>query len=143
MNKTELQPAQLSDATGIGADSGATIDPDPQTKTRRSRDDTWIVLALLGVLLIMLAVLASFAWTYPWLSDHLASKDREYLGAVQRVTYVGSFTVDTQIDTERQTFLLQGSVFLHRADKLEWRNRLFDAQACVVGTDVCHVLRSH
>ena len=135
MNKTELQPAQVSDA--------ATLDPDAHSRTPRSRDDTWIVMTLLGVLLIMLAVLASFAWTYPWLSDHLASKEREYLGTVQRVTYVGSFTVDTQIDTERQTFLLQGSAFIHRGDKLEWRSRLFDAQACVVGTEVCHVLRSH
>ena len=75
MNKTELQPAQVSDA--------ATLAPDAHSRTPRSRDDTWIVMTLLGVLLIMLAVLASFAWTYPWLSDHLASKDREYLGAVQ------------------------------------------------------------
>ena len=135
MNKTELQPAQVSDA--------ATLDADAHSRTPRSRDDTWIVMTLLGVLLILLAALASFPWTYLWLSERWASKEREYLGTVQRVTYVDSFTVDTQIDTERQTFLLQGSVFLHRADKLEWRNRLFDAQACVVGTDVCHVLRSH
>jgi hypothetical protein len=68
--------------------------------------------------------------------------EREYLGVLQKITYVGSFGVDTQIETESQTLLLRGSADLNKGARLERREGLFDIQVCVVGTDSCWGLRN-
>lgn len=68
--------------------------------------------------------------------------EREYLGVLQKITYVGSFGVDTQIETESQTLLLRGSADLNKGARLERREGLFDIQVCVVGTESCWGLRN-
>ena len=130
-----------SESNETAAQAGAEPQTTPQTTTPRPRDDSWILLTVLGVVLILLAALVTLPWTYEWISKQWPPKEREYLGVVQRVSYVGSFGVDTQIDTEAQTVLLEGTVFIHRGSRMERRERQCDTKICVVGTDVCHVMR--
>lgn len=68
--------------------------------------------------------------------------EREYLGVLQKITYVGSFGVDTQIETESQTLLLRGSADLDKGARLERREGLFNVQVYVVGMYSCWDLRN-
>jgi hypothetical protein len=67
----------------------------------------------------------------------------EYLGTVQRITYVGGLGQHTQIDTETQTFLLRGAVQINKGIRLELRRGIFDAEVCEVGTQSCRDLISN
>ena len=141
MNQSKSESESKNPAAHEGAEQQTAPQTTLQTTTPRPRDDSWILLTVLGVVLILLAALVTLPWTYEWISKQWPPKEREYLGVVQRVSYVGSFGVDTQIDTEAQTVLLEGTVFIHRGSRMERRERQFDTQICVVGTDVCHVMR--
>ena len=107
------------------------------------RDDTRLVVVLFSIMVVLLLGIAASPWLLEWANDRWAPKTRQYLGAAQRVRYSGSWRVNTEVQTESHTFLLNGAVLIAKGVGLERRARLLDADdVCVVGSDVCHGLRS-
>jgi hypothetical protein len=65
---------------------------------------------------------------------------REYLGTVQRISYIGGLGIHTQIDTETRTVLLRGAVLTQRGARLELRRLAWGPEVCNLDRVDCHAL---
>ena len=65
---------------------------------------------------------------------------REYLGTVQRISYVGGLRIHTQIDTETRTVLLHGAVLTQRGARLELRRLAWGPEVCDLDRLACYAL---
>ena len=114
-------------------------DPQPPEAKPASWAGLWFLLTLMAAML-------SFIF-YPQIARLLGGIGQpvagEYLGAVQRITYVGGLGHHTQIDTETRTFLLSGAVQINKGTRLELRRGIFDKEVCEVGTQSCRDLISN
>jgi hypothetical protein len=127
-NETDLETDELN-----GEDT-----PEPK--------DTGYSLAPLFIFCLMGLMLLSFLML-PWADGVInsigISEKRDYLGTVQKITYVGNFGPDTQIDTESRTLLLRGPVVIEKGVPLEQRVGNFYSDVCLVKTDQCwHLMGS-
>jgi len=60
------------------------------------------------------------------------------MGIVQSIQFVGRLGgLDTQIDTDQRTLLVEGAAALPKGTSLEWRRSELYGDLCVVGTDRC------
>ena len=106
----------------------------------KAGDNFGEMLLVFGVLSLMLLALLFLPWTMRVVNSLLAPAEKEYLGTVQKITYVGGLGNDTQIDTETRTFLLRGPVIINKGARLELRKGAFDSQVCDLVTGVCRAL---
>ena len=99
-----------------------------------------LIFCLMGLMLLSFLLLP---WAYGLINSIGISEKRDYLGTVQKITYVGNFGPDTQIDTESRTLLLRGAVIIQKGVPLEQRVGNFDSDVCIVKTDQCwHLMGS-
>jgi hypothetical protein len=60
------------------------------------------------------------------------------MGIVQSIQFVGRLGgLDTQINTDQRTLLVEGAAALPKGTALEWRRSELYGDLCVVGTDRC------
>ncbi len=60
------------------------------------------------------------------------------MGIVQSIQFVGRLGgLDTQINTDQRTLLVEGAAALAKGTALEWRRSELYGNLCVVGTDRC------
>lgn len=98
----------------------------------------WLFLAV-----IVLPVLIFTSWGERLINGLGAGDQREYLGTVQKISYIGGLGSNTQVDTETRTLLLRGPVILTQGTALERRILNFTSDVCVVKTDQCwHLMGS-
>lgn len=97
----------------------------------------------LFLVVFVLPVLIFTSWGEHLINGLGAGDQREYLGTVQKISYVGGLGSDTQVDTETRTLLLRGPVILTKGTALERRILNFTSDVCVVKTDQCwHLMGS-
>jgi len=71
-----------------------------------------------------------------WLANE--GKPTVAMGSVQSIQYVGHFGyLDTQINTDRQTLLVEGSASIRKGAAVEWRRSQLYNDLCVAGTQQC------
>lgn len=71
-----------------------------------------------------------------WISNR--SKPVMAVGTVLSIQYLGHLGhFDTQINTDKQTLLVEGSAVVSKGVALEWRRSKLYGDLCVVGTDRC------
>ncbi|UUZ69768.1 hypothetical protein LP416_10715 [Polaromonas sp. P2-4] len=104
----------------------------------RSEDDFSILV--LGVLILTLLALLFWPWASRLIDSLWAPAEKEYLGTVQKITYVGGLGNHTQIDMETRTLLLRGPVIINKGARLELRKGVLDSQVCDIDTGVCRDL---
>lgn len=124
-----------------------TDDPNEEVihETQASGDSfaMFLFFCVMGLMLLMLLASLFWPWTYRVINSIGAPEQREYLGTVRKITYVGGLGADTQIDTENRTLLLRGVVIIHQGVPLEQRVGLLDSDVCIVTTDQCwHLMGS-
>ena len=104
------------------------------------------ILLIAMVLLALSTMLTIAAWRSPSSSLSLArwwldTADRPKvmaLGRVQRITYIGGLGLQTQVDTETQSVLLDGVVRLPLHTVIELRSySVEDEEVCAVGVKRC------
>ncbi len=60
------------------------------------------------------------------------------MGTVQSIQFVGRLGgLDTQINTDQRTLLVEGAAAIPKGTPLEWRRSELYGDLCVVGTDRC------
>lgn len=112
----------------------------PKTKDSGDSLATLLFFCLMGLMLLALLFLP---WTLRLINSIGAPAEREYLGTVQKITYVGGLGPDTQVDTESRTLLLSGPVVIQKGIPLERRIGRFDSDICIAKTDQCwHLMGS-
>lgn len=100
----------------------------------------FLFFCLMGLMLLALLFLP---WTLRLINSIGVPAEREYLGTVQKISYVGGLGPDTQVDTESRTLLLRGAVVIQKGVPLEQRIGLFDSDVCIAKTDQCwHLMGS-
>lgn len=99
------------------------------------REIAWLVagLALTSV------VLTSPLWILMLLHRGDAPAPRPQ-GTVQKIRFVGSFGITSQVDTERRSFLVRGVTSLHRGARVELRKGVWAVQLCEADSDLCEDL---
>jgi hypothetical protein len=113
--------------------------PQPSETKPASWAGLWFLLTLMAAMLSFI-FLPQIVRLVGGMGQSVAG---EYLGTVQRITYVGGLGQHTQIDTETRTFLLRGAVQINKGIRLELRRGIFDAEVCEVGTQSCRDLISN
>ena len=98
------------------------------------------------MLLTILALPLSFI-LIPWVGKQVNSlgvlTKPQFLGTVQKISYVGGLGPDTQVDTEHRTLLLSGAVVIEKGIALELRKGRLSSEVCIVKTDQCwHLMGS-
>lgn len=106
----------------------------------KAGDNSREVFLVLGVLILILLALLFWPWASRLIDSLWAPAEKEYLGTVQKITYVGGLGNHTQIDTETRTFLLRGPVLIDKDARLERRKGIFGSQVCDMDTGVCRDL---
>ena len=91
-------------------------------------------------LLTLLVVLALLYRLDPRVDRWLNNKDARpvAMGLVQSVNYVDRLgSLDTQVNTDQQTFLVEDAANLPKGTALEWRRSKLYGDLCVVGSERC------
>ena len=88
----------------------------------------------------LLVALALWPWKIRSLGVLWAPATHQDLGMVQKVSFIGSWHTDTQIETPTLTLLLHGVASFQRGTALELRSDFFSHYVCQVGTDHCNRL---
>lgn len=110
---------------------------DANSGSSTSRFDFWTAVVVGTSLFSMLVILSFWPYTQKWFGlDHEAVKVSP-LGAVTKVTYVGGFWINTQIDTAQGSFLLRGAAPFPAQFTLELRQQGGDARVCIEGKELC------
>ena len=107
---------------------------------RPPSDNTWSGLILFLVISGIVLTLVFWPWTLGSKSAMQAPVIIEYVGVVQKTTFLGGYRTDTQVDTDQRTLLARGIANLKRGTPLETRISYFRRQVCEVGTNVCYGL---
>lgn len=123
------------------APDGAPMTSD--TPHRPPSDNTWSGLFFFLVISAIVMTLVFWPWIYGSKSAMQAPTVIEYVGIVQKTTFIGGFRTDTQVDTDMRTLLARGIASVKRGTPLETRIDYFRRQVCEVGTDICHGLGGH
>lgn len=131
-DKNNQKPAN-GDETQI--DARASMAHENPTET--GDDASWGMFLFFAIAILVLLSLVFWPWTYRAINSIGVPAARQYIGTVQKITYVGGFGTHTQIDTETRTLLLRGVVILQKSDRLEERLGLMESDVCMVGTDQC------
>lgn len=148
MNNESLSESRkdTNPQTELETQSGTAMETDPLTCCDKPERDSGPQKPKQGshVFAIVIGLLILLLFTSPWTLDWIrgvGSKarhaEREYLGVVQKITYVGGFGTNTQIEADSQTLLLRGAVELKKGARLERRESLFDIQVCELETGAC------
>jgi hypothetical protein len=103
----------------------------------------WEAIVFFCLMLTLMLALVFWPSTKQLIPGLRTPTPAEYLGAVQRITFVGGLGKTTQIDTESRTFLLQGAVQINKGVRLELRRGIMDVEVCEVATQNCRDLVSH
>ena len=88
----------------------------------------------------LLVALALWPWKIRSLAVLWAPATHQDLGMVQKVSFIGSWDTDTQIETPTVTVLLHGVASFQRGTALELRSDFFSHYVCQAGTDHCNRL---
>ncbi len=87
-----------------------------------------------------MVIAALFVWTDPKVTRWRTYRDSAPIpmGQVQSVKFVGRmYYLDTQVDTDHKTLLLDGVADMAKGTALEWRRGNLGNDLCVVGTTRC------
>ena len=115
----------------------------PASNSPQAGDDSRVMLLFFGATFVILLSLLTWPWPYELIISLGGPAEREYVGTVQKITYVGGLGPDTQIDTETRTLLLRGAVLIQKGVRLEQRKGAFDSDVCIVSSDQCwHLMGS-
>ena len=103
----------------------------------------YLLVWILGLSFVFSLVL----WMTPQIMAHLAglkqSSDSVRLGAVRRISFVGGFTVSTQVETDQTVVLLRGASSMAVGTALQRRKvRWGDYEVCDAQGDRCWELIS-
>ena len=97
------------------------------------------LLWLVGLVASMCVMLTAPMWI--WMLMHLGVSTAPIpQGTVQKILFVGSFGVNSQVDTEQRSFLVRGVTTLHRGARVELRKSTWAMQLCDVDSRVCEDL---
>lgn len=125
-------------------DNAPRPNPDPATPTngegtpKPDKDASLSVVILLNVTgFVLVALLLAWLLSIVELRGRFVPFVQEDWGTVQIVRYVGSFGPTTQVDTDRKTFLLRGTVNLDQGTRLVRRKDFFGQAICIDGTKTC------
>ena len=86
---------------------------------------------------VLAALLLAWLLSIVELRGRFVPFTQEDWGTVQSIRYVGSFGPTTQVDTDRKTFLLRGTVNLDQGTRLVRRKDYFGQAICIDGTKTC------
>ena len=125
------------DAKADAAQEGQHNPTMPIARPDRSivREIAWLV----AVLALTSVVLTSPLWILMLLHRGDAPAPR-LQGTVQKIRFVGSFGITSQVDTERRSFLVRGVTSLHRGARVELRKGTWAVQLCDADSDICEDL---
>jgi hypothetical protein len=125
---------EVSDPGRITSGSAKTNDPRVYEPLEDTISGLILFLLASGVLLL----LVFWPWTFGSKSALQAPAKIEFLGALQKISYVGGLGTDTQIHTEGRTLLLHGVKNLRLGVVMETRVDFFGKYVCEVGTENCY-----
>lgn len=118
--------------------------PDPVTPANGKETSKPDKGASLGVVIllnisgfVLVALLLAWLLTIIELRGRFVPFVQEDWGTVQTIRYVGSFGPTTQVDTDRKTFLLRGTVNLDQGMRLVRRKDYFGQAICINDTKTC------
>lgn len=115
-------------------------DPLPgPVKTKKEFPVFGIFLTLLIIATLLLP------WIPQWFQNtgsKTVHAKRENLGTLQKLTYIGSVGVNTQIETQSTTLLLRGAADIKKGVQVERREGWLGVQVCEVGSQSCWELMS-
>ena len=137
---SESRPNMTQDTQAPPDTKESPDDPLPgPVKTKKEFPVFAVFITLLSIATLLLP------WIPEWFQN-TGSKSvhaqRESLGKLQTITYIGSVGVNTQIETESATLLLRGAADIKKGAELERREGLLGIQVCEVGTESCWDLMS-
>ena len=97
-----------------------------------------MVLLALSAMLTIAAVRSPSPSLMRWWFDTADRPKVQALGRVQRIAYIGGLGLQTQVDTETQSVLLDGVVRLPLHTVIELRTyEVEDEEVCAVGVRQC------
>lgn len=111
---------------------------DQTDKEQRELCGTTSLLVLFALVLVIpvLMIIRLDPRVDRWMSND--GKPVLAMGTVQSIQFVGRLGgLDTQINTNQRTFLVEGAAAIPKETALEWRRSELYGDLCVVGTDRC------
>ena len=106
--------------------------PEPE---RGFSTDVVVVLNLMAFLLV--AMLLAWILGTAELRGRFVPYTEEDWGTVKTIHYVGSLGPTTQVDTDRKTFLLRGTVNIDQGTRVVRREDYFGKAICIDSTKTC------
>jgi hypothetical protein len=111
---------------------------DPSETEQKELGGTTSLLFVFALVLVfpILLIIRMDPQVDRWIAND--GKPTLVVGTVQSIQYVGHLGhFDTQINTDQQTLLVEGSAAVSKGTPLEWRRNKLYGDLCVVGTDRC------
>lgn len=98
---------------------------------------TGVVMVLNLIAFLLVAMLLAWILGSAELRGRFLPYTQEDWGSVMTIRYVGSFGPTTQVDTDRKTFLLHGTVNIDQGTQVVRRKDYFGQAICIDGTKTC------
>ena len=98
-----------------------------------------LIFVFLGGLLLM-TTLVGWIFLATGLYTRWVPYTLEDWGTVQTIRYVGSLGPSTQLDTDRKTFRVWGTVNIDKGTRVVRRQDYFRQEICIEGTTTCWTL---
>lgn len=124
-------------------DSTPRTNPEPVTPMDVKRPtepegfSTGVVVAVNLMAFLLVAMLLAWILGSVELRGRFVLYTEEDWGTVKTIRYVGSFVPTTQVDTDRKTFLLNGTVNIDHGTRVVRRKDYFGQANCIDGTKTC------
>ncbi len=109
-----------------------TIKAPEHHKSSFTADLKWI--ASLSLLMSSVLTAPQWLWSLELRNDPTTPVE---VGVVQRVHFIGNLGIDSQIDTEDMSFMVQGVTRFRKGMRLEQHKSFFDLELCDVETQHC------
>ena len=113
-----------------------TADQTDTEQTELGGTTTLLVLFALVLVIPVLMIIRLDPRVDRWMAND--GKPALVMGTVQNIQFVGRLGgLDTQINTNQRTLLVEGAAALPKGTALEWRRSELYGDLCAVGTDRC------
>lgn len=127
-------PASLRALQGLK--TKGTVDQNELNQKELGGTKSLLVLLALVLAIPILMIIRLDPRVDRWMSNH--GKPTLAMGTVQSIQYVGRLGgLDTQINTDQQALLVEGTAALRNGTALEWRRSELNGDLCVMETNRC------